>query len=444
MRDSPAIALAAIVGAFSLATQDVELLTVRQQDRYSSPGDVESPSVSSDGRFVAFTSFANLVPADTNRHRDVYVLDRNTGSVSIESLGAPARAADQDSVWPRIAGDGRLLVYETLKEQADGKVIRVIALRDRWRATTRFLQRGGDPPNASSREPSISSDGRFVVFSSSATNLVDGPDANGAGEDVYAYDVRADRIERASMRADGAQPATGSSYGATVSADGRFVAFTSTSRLEPPFQDPPRRTLQNKDVYVRDRNAQVTTKISIARDGGAANGSSFAAAISGDGAFVAFVSDATNLVARDGNDSEDVFLYDMRSRRSILVSRGASGGSANGRSRNPGIDATGGRIVFDSDASDLTCGGRCRDDSKDINLVSDVFLYDRAAGAIQRLSAGRQSWMEPSAGAAISGAGDVVAFASRHPVDASDGANDFDLFVWINSLVDTSARFRRR
>ena len=184
MHDRPALALAAIVGAFSLSTQDVVQLTVRQQDRYSSPADVPSSSVSADGRFVAFASFARLVPADTNTHRDIYVLDRSTGSVSIESLGDGADAADQDSMWPRIADDGRRLVYETLQAQADGRVIRVIALRDRRLATTRIVQRGSEPPNGSSREPAISGDGRIVVFSSCATNLADGFDANGHGEDV--------------------------------------------------------------------------------------------------------------------------------------------------------------------------------------------------------------------------------------------------------------------
>ena len=436
MHDRPALALAAIVGAFSLSTQDVVQLTVRQQDRYSSPADVPSSSVSADGRFVAFASFARLVPADTNTHRDIYVLDRSTGSVSIESLGDGADAADQDSMWPRIADDGRRLVYETLQAQADGRVIRVIALRDRRLATTRIVQRGSEPPNGSSREPAISGDGRIVVFSSCATNLADGFDANGHGEDVYAFDVAANRFERTSVRVDGLQPATGASFAASVSRDGRYVAFTSTSDLEPPFEAPRRAMPTRNTVYVRDRDAHVTTRVSVGRDGAAANGTSFGGAISGDGAYVAFVSDASNLVAHDANGLEDVFLYDMRSRRTVLLSRGLSGGSANGLSRNPAIDAHGVHVAFLSEASNLTCADRCPGGSRDLNLLSDVVLYNRAAGAVRRLSTGRHAWLDPSGGAAINGTGDVVAFSSRHPIDADDTNNDFDLFIWISEAVE--------
>jgi Tol biopolymer transport system component len=440
----PGRTLAGIVGAVALTAPEPVLLTVRQADRYASSADLVAAAVSTDGRYVAFASFARLVPADTNNRRDIYVLDRVSGTVTLESLAPDGRALAQDSVWPRINGDGHFVVYETMQETADRGTIRVIAFRDRWRATTRILQRGDEPPDRNSREPAISSDGRVVVFSSCATNLGDDADANGAAEDVYAYDTSRGQIERINVATNGRQPLSGASFAAAVSADGRSVAFTSTSDLDTLADTPHRGALSRPNVYLRDRDTRATTRISIGRDGGAANGPSYGAAISGDGRHVAFVSEATNLVWRDENRAPDVFVHDVQSRTTVLISRSVSGGSANGPSSNPAIATNGNHIAFQSQASDLICGGRCPDGARDINLVSDVFLFDRVSATTQRISTGRQSWMEPSAGPSVSGTGAVVAFSSRHPVDANDTENDFDLFVWMDQALTLTYRFRAR
>ena len=392
--------------------------------------------MSADGRYVAFASLARLVPADTNDRRDIYVLDRVSGSVSIESLSPDGRALAHDKEWPRISGDGRFVVYEMLQQTTGRLPVRVIALRDRWRGTTRILQRGGELPDRNSREPAISSDGRVVVFSSCATNLGDDTDGNGSVEDVYAFDISTSRFERINVGTNGSQPLSGASYGATVSADGRYVAFTSTSDLDSSADtSPDRRVSEFASVYIRDRETRVTTRASIGRDGRAANGRSYGAAIDGDARHVAFVSEATNLVSGDDNQFPDVFLHDVHSRTTLLISRSASGGSANGASRSPVIAMNGNYIAFQSDASDLACAGECPRGSKDINLVSDVFVFDTRSGTTVRISTGHQPWMEPSAGPSISGTGAVVAFSSRHPVDANDTANDFDLFVWMDHTL---------
>jgi Tol biopolymer transport system component len=415
-------------------------LTVRQADHYAAPNDLVAAAVSADGRFVAFASFARLVPGDTNDRRDIYVLDRFSGTVTIESISPEGLALSQDSVWPRINGDGRFVVYEAMQDGPDHLPLRVIALRDRRRATTKILQNAKAPPDRSSREPAISADGRIVVFSSCATNLTDETDANGAGEDVYAFDTSTGRFERISVGTDGRQPVSGASFGAVTSADGRYVAFTSSSDLDPSSPAARRRPLNVNSVYLRDMEAHVTRRISAGRDGRLPNGPSYGAAISGDGRYVAFVSPATNLVSGDDNQFADVFLYDVQSRTTTLVSRSVSGGSANGPSRNPAISANGNFVAFQSEASDLICGSRCPDRTRDINLVSDVFLFDRVSGTTARLSSGRQPWMEPSAGPSISGTGAVVAFSSRHPVDANDTQNDFDLFVWMDQTVSLTYR----
>ena len=426
-----------------LAPESV-FLTVRQADHYATPNDLVGPAVSADGRYVAFASFATLVPGDTNTRRDIYVLDRFAGTVTLESLSPEGLAPSQDSVWPRINGDGHFVVYEAMQDGPDHLPIRVIALRDRRRATTRILQNAKAPPDRSSREPAISADGRIVVFASCATNLTDQTDANGGAEDVYAFDVSTGRFELINVGTDGRQPLSGSSFSAVVSADGRYVAFTSTSDLDPSSASAQRRPLNVGNIFLRDRETHVTRRISTGRDGHSGNAASYGAAISGDGRYIAFVSRATNLVPGDGNQFPDVFLHDVQSRTTTLVSRSVSGGSANGPSRNPAVSTNGNFVAFQSEASDLTCGGRCPEGTRDINLVSDVFLFDRTAGATVRLSTGRQSWMEPSAGPSISGTGAVVAFSSRHPVDADDSENDFDLFVWMDQTVSLTYRLPGR
>jgi hypothetical protein len=145
---------------------------------------------------------------------------------------------------------------------------------------------------------------------------------------------------------------------------------------------------------------------------------------------VAFVSDATNLVPGDKNRLADVFLYDTSTGSTVLVSHGAKGGAANGASALPAISADGGVVAFQSDASDLVCARQCGAAVEDINLLPDVFLFDRATAAVTLISGDRTGgWMAPSVAPALDASGRVVTFTSRHPIDASDDRNDFDLFV---------------
>jgi hypothetical protein len=153
--------------------------------------------------------------------------------------------------------------------------------------------------------------------------------------------------------------------------------------------------------------------------------------LSRDGGQVAFASEATNLVRRDRNGLADVFLYDVRTGHLTLVSRSARGGSATGASRHP-VLAAGGRVVaFVSDASDLMCADRCLDSLLDLNLVADVYLFDIVTDVVTRVSGthGRAPWWEVSTGPSLDAAGRVIAYSSLHPIDSSDTAHDFDLFV---------------
>ncbi len=157
-------------------------VTVRQADVRSPVTGVSAPSISGDGRFVAFVSFVRLVDADRDTLGDVYVLDRVSGRVTIETESIPVGDHRYESGSPRLSRDGRVLVFQSEFGTPDGR--QLIVVRDRQKGTSQLVGPRERAPNGPSRQPAISADGRVVVWASSATNLVDGADANGAGEDV--------------------------------------------------------------------------------------------------------------------------------------------------------------------------------------------------------------------------------------------------------------------
>jgi Tol biopolymer transport system component len=167
----------------------------------------------------------------------------------------------------------------------------------------------GTQANRDSFAPTLSADGRYVAFLSLASNLVP-RDSNGRrdpllGQDVFVHDRQTGQTTRVSVAADGRQ-ALGPSFDPSISADGRRVAFASdASNLV--------RMDRNRvgDVFVRDRQAGTTVRVTVAADGTQANDSSSLPAISGDGAAVGFFSAATNLVVGDANQTGDVFVREL-------------------------------------------------------------------------------------------------------------------------------------
>src|SRR5947208_191132 len=257
------------------------------------------------GRFgPSYSSAADPVGGDTNGGRDVFVRERKTGKstrVGVDSHGAQGNG---DSEGPSISADGRFVAFYSLASNlvaGDTNGVRDVFVRDRKAGkTTRVsVNSHGAQTKRDSIVRSISADGRFVTFDSTASNLVGG-DTNGVG-DVFVRDRKTGKTTRVSVDSHGVQ-ANGESFAASISADGRFVAFlSSASNLVAGDGN------AAGDGFVRDRKAGRTKRVSVASHGTQGNDTSFPPSISADGRFVAFTSLANNLVAGDTNGASDVF-----------------------------------------------------------------------------------------------------------------------------------------
>ncbi len=245
--------------------------------------------------------------------------------------------------------------------------------------------------------PAVSSDGRFVVFHSEQAFLVPG-DSNGFS-DVFVLDRLNDTIELVSRPAS-RQSNGGSSFG-DISGDGRFVVFHSQATVLVPGD-----TNQAWDVFLVDRTSGAIERVSTDAAGGEANGSSYHPSVSDDGRYVAFHSEATNLVAADTDPGGDVYIKDRTTGAVELVSQNANGTVANGRSFAPDLSADGRYVAFESEASDLV--------ATDLNNKWDVFVRDRTAGVTERTSVAADGFgaNDNSFLPQISGDGRYVAFES--------------------------------
>ncbi len=312
----------------------------------NSNGYSDNPAMSGSGRYVAFASDAsNLVAAnstggtDTNGVRDIFLYDNNTQTIKRINLSAQSVQA-----------------------------------------------------NGPSNNPAISSDGRFVAFSSDATNLV-ANDTNGFS-DIFVVDTVTGAITRDSVSSTGLQ-ANGSNFRPALSGDGRYVVWesTATNLVGSPSVAP-----GHTQIYLRDRTTGTTVLISESSAGAAGNGDSTQAVVSGDGKLVAFASEASNLVMSSNNGVRQIYLRDLTASATLstgittMVSVDSSGTPGNHPSQSPSISrnlgvsstdstnivADGRYIAFDSLADNLVAA--------DANGVSDIFVYDRFAQTTRRVS----------------------------------------------------------
>lgn len=367
-------------------------------------------SISGDGRYVAFNSYAsNLVPNDTNYALDVFVRDRVAGQTTRVSVSSSGAQGNDGSWRPSISADGRFVAFYSYAYNlvpGDTNAAADVFVHDRLTSeTTRVsVSSSGAQAYGSSTDPSISADGRFVAFASFAPDLV--PNDTNRGYDVFVHDRATGETTRISVSSSGEQ-GNNWSWLPSISADGRYVAFESfATNFFPKHMLAPDDTNNKIDAFVHDRVTCETRRVSVSSSGEQGNRGSWKPSVSADGRFVAFESEASNLVPHDTNDAMDVFIHDSATGQTKRISVSASGEQGNGWSANPAISVDGRFVAFDSDASNLV--------SDDRNGWKDVFVHDRAAGEATLVSV--PSWggqaNERSLLPAVSADGRFVAFQS--------------------------------
>lgn len=309
---------------------------------------------SADGRYVAFGSAAgNLVTGDTNSREDIFVHDRQMGQTQRVSVASDGAQGNSSSYRTYLSANGRYVAFESYASNlvaGDTNGFVDIFVHDRQTGQTErvSVSTDGTEGDGSSFDPSLSADGRYVGFYSKASNLV-ADDTNGYW-DSFVYDRHTGETERVSVASDGME-GNGDSYDLSFSADGRYVAFSSdASNLV--VGD----TNGTEDVFVHDRQTGQTTRVSVASYGTQGNNDSRYPSLSTDGRYVSFMSYSSNLVAGDSNSSGDIFLRDQQTSRTELVSVNSYGTQGNGDSWYTSLSADGRYVAFSSDASNLVTG----------------------------------------------------------------------------------------
>ncbi len=309
------------------------------------------PPISADGRNVAFVSSAtNLVESDTNDTEDVFVCDLQTGTTELVSVNSSGEQANGFSDRLSISSDGRFVAFQSRASNLvpnDTNRWNDVFVHDRQTGATELVSvnTSEEQTNGDSYRSSISSDGRFVAFESKASNLV-ANDTNGEF-DVFVRDRQTGTTERVSVNSSGEQTISSSRF-PSISSDGRFIAFNSygASNLVP-------NETFVKDVFVHDRQTGTTEIVSIDDSGKKGRASSKRASISSDGRFVAFDSRAGNLVPNDTNTTRDIFVHDRQRETTQRVNVDSSGNEANRFSRVPSISSDGSLVAFESLATNL-------------------------------------------------------------------------------------------
>jgi Tol biopolymer transport system component len=338
-------------------------------DSAGQQGDLVSrtPSISGDGQLIVFASEAtNLVENDSNNAQDIFLHDWLTGATTRISVGPAGQESNGDSAWPEISADGNVVAYSsTASNLVEGDTNQVedvfVVERSTGLIERVSLSSSREEANGASSQPVISSDGRYIAFVSSATNLF--PGASSGHSEVYLYN-RAKRTILWVSAPIGFGNNDGDSREVTISGDGNWVAFSSSST-----QLVNGDTNNRSDIFLWSRGSNTIERLNLSPAGAQADRSSYEPAISANGRWIAFRSYATNLVGNDTNGMGDIFLCDRLNGTIQLVSLSSTGEQAQGGSSDEAVVSDDGRfIAFRSSANNLV--------ANDTNGMMDIFVRD--------------------------------------------------------------------
>ncbi|HTF87663.1 MAG TPA: calcium-binding protein [Planctomycetota bacterium] len=395
--------------ALAAAQMPTELLTRSSAGAQANVGTSSFPmlGLSDDGRIVAFASGAtNLVVGDVNGVADIFVRDRLLSTTELVSLSSAGVQANGPSEFPTASDDGRYVVFSSNANNlvaADGNGFYDIFLSDRSNGSTVRVSEasvGGDS-NGSSYGGFISGDGRFVSFTSTATNLI-ASDTNGHA-DVFVRELSTGVTVLASVDSNGVQ-GSADSQTSRLSDDGSILIFASQANNLWPGD-----INQSIDVFVRDMITGTTEAASRTPAGVTPSHGAFTnPGLSGDGAFVAFESSSPDL-GLPVNSGFEIFVFERATGSVQLVSRNFMGVPSGGSCAQPSLSDDGRYVTFHSLSKKLV--------NLDIGPLDDVFVVDRSNGEVTRASMNIFGYSAAgnSGSAKISGDGRTIVFCSIAP-----------------------------
>lgn len=416
----PACLAASAVALASCASTEpsTQIVSVDSGEVAANQPTTGTVSISADGRYVVFSSGAtNLDPIDDTG--GVFLRDTLTGETEKVSLSSVNQAGPGGGA--DMSADGRFIVFTSAGQLSpfDLNDFLDVYVRDLEQGTTELVSvfPGKVPGDGDSKNASISADGRFVVFESEADNL--SPYDNNGLQDIYIRDLDSEAIEIVSVRGN-LLPANGSSFHPTVSDDGRFVAFSSQADNLVPFS-----SLDAAQCYVRDREEGETEMISVRTSSDAGNVTSGHSVISGNGRYVLFATSANNLSPLNINGVMQIFMRDRVAQTTQVVSLSDGGVPANGRCwPQMAISPDGRFIAFPSEADNLLGGS--------FNEFPQIYVRDLELGVIELVSVslGGVAANDNSFWPALSDDGQFVAFVSRANDLVPDSEHEFwDVFL---------------
>ena len=347
------LSIISLVVSATLSIQAFAVETERVNTSRGTPAVQQSdfPSISYDASRVVFQSRQpNLVAGDTNGLFDIFLFERRSKDISRISVSSAGAQATGSSFKPEISGNGRFVVYHSnatnLVGNAQANATSNVFRFDIDTATTELVSvnLAGDGADGVSNAQDLTTDGSLVVFDSDAPGLV-AQDTNGL-HDIFVRDMDNATTERI-VAFDGAQP-NGASFAPTVTETGRYVAFES---LATNLVDADVGSALN--VYLYDRVLDVIELVSAAPNGSAADGASTNPVVSRLGRYVAFTSQATNLVAADGNGVSDVFRFDRFTKDIERVTTNFEGEDSQAGGGSPSMADRGEIVSFTSASSDI-------------------------------------------------------------------------------------------
>jgi len=380
------------------------------------------PAISADGNFVAYVGYVGVsavgdVSSIGETGAGIFLRDVSGPTIPVNvPFGASQQGLAFEAGAPSLSSNGRFLAFasedpDLSDEDLNGSTtlagdtfpVRDIFVYDRARGKTEFVSRNSGPAgtrfNNDSNSPSISADGRYVAFGTQATNFI-----RGVFGGLFVRDLRTDKTILAGRASGAGGEPLRTAIEPSISAHGRRIAFVTTARIG--------RGRATLEIGVRDMKTKQTVLVSRSSGANAplANDDSIEPSLSANGRYVAFATKAKNLGRTDRTDIEDVFVRDLKTNRTILVSRasGKRGAAGDGDSSNPSISADGRYVAFESYASNLGPAGN--------GARPGVFVRDMRSGRVtlaSRADSDGAASNAPSANPAISASGRFVAFESR-------------------------------